>query len=254
VWPAYVINLRDNTARMQNSAAQFDAHKIAFSRIDAINGWQMTDADIALVYDAAANQKRGKFPLVRPEIGCYLSHIKAWKAIAQSKADGGFVFEDDFKAGESLGQVLLALSDDKNDWDMVKLFGFDQSPRHLSDRPLGSDHRIVIPYRVPTCLIGYGLSRAAATRLTSRAIPFFRPVDEDQKYFWETGLRVALVLPSPIHVGDQQTSTGTIGNERREAGKLSGLAKMKQRLHGLIYQLRYLAKLHFHRLRGNRHG
>ncbi len=159
---------------------------------------------------------------------------------------GGFIFEDDFLATEGLPDVLHRLCEDERDWDMVKLFSFDQAPRTVARRPLGARHEVVVPFRVPSCTVGYGLTREAASHLAKRAIPFFRPVDEDHKFFWETGLRTTLVLPSPVRVGDQQTMTGTIGEERRSSAK-HGVA---QAWRGLIYQFRYQALLHWHRMKG----
>lgn len=247
VWPSYVINLADNTARMENARVQLEAANLPFHRIDAVNGWQLPDAEIARVYDATANAARARHDLVPAEIGCYLSHIDAWRAIAAGDAPGGFIFEDDFDADDTLAGTLEALSQDNGtDWDMVKLFTFDPSSKIVSERALTPNLRLVVPFRVPTCLIGYGLTRDAAKRLTDRAVPFFRPVDEDQKYFWETGLRVALTLPAPIKVGDQQTVTGTIGTARRDAAK-GGFARLWR---GLRTQVSYQAALRWHRFRG----
>ena len=236
MWPALVINLARNTVRMENAARLLTTQGIPFSRLDAVNGFDLPPEEVARVYDAEANRRRGRAPLVGAEIGCYLSHIQAWRQIAAGDAPGGFIFEDDFDADPDLAEVLRLLSDDGgHDWDMVKLFSFDADPARLADRALGAAHRIIIPERVPTCLIGYGVTRAAAAHLATRAIPFFRPVDEDQKFFWETGLRNALVLPPPIRVGDQQTVTGTIGVARRTAAK----AGSRRFLHSLRYQLAY---------------
>lgn len=247
VWPSYVINLADNAARMENARAQLSAANLPFHRIDAVNGWQLPDTEIARVYDAKANAARARHDLVPAEIGCYLSHIDAWRAIAEGDAPGGFIFEDDFDADDTLGTILHALSDDGgSDWDMVKLFTFDPDAKTVSTRPLTDRINLVTPFRVPTCLIGYGLTKAAAKILTDRAVPFFRPVDEDQKYFWETGLRVALTLPAPIKVGDQQAVTGTIGNARRDASQ----AGLKRLWRGLRTQLSYQTALRWHRFRG----
>lgn len=249
MWPSLVINLAANAARMQNSASALGALGIPFDRIDAIDGRKLSDAEVASVYDAAANRRRARHPLVRPEIGCYLSHIAAWQRIADGDARGGFIFEDDFAADSELPAVLAHLTaDDHGDWDMVKLFTLDARPRVLRRRALGPKHELVVPYRVPTCLIGYALTRDAAQRLVRRARPFFRPVDEDQKFFWETGLRVGLVLPPPIRVGDQQAVTGTIGTARREATDPRGA--LRRALHGAAYQLSYRALLHWHRAFG----
>lgn len=247
VWPSYVINLADNTVRMENARAQLCAQDLPFQRIDAVNGWQLPEAEIARVYDAEANSARARHDLVPAEIGCYLSHIAAWRAIAGGDAEGGFIFEDDFDADDSLADVLGALTEDGGrDWDMVKLFTFDPEAHVVATRELTPAIRLVVPFRVPTCLIGYGLTREAAGRLAARAVPFFRPVDEDQKYFWETGLRVALTLPAPIKVGDQQAETGTIGSARRDAA-MGGAARLWR---GLRTQVAYQAALRWHRFRG----
>ena len=245
MWTSYVINLADNTARMDNSAGQFNRLGLHYQRIEGVNGRALSDGEVAACYSANQNARKAKYPLVRSEIGCYLSHILAWRQIADGPEDGGFVFEDDFRAADDLPVVLTALTNGPQDWDMVKLFSFDPQPKTVGERSLGAGHRLVVPYRVPTCLIGYGLSRAAARHLADRAIPFFRPVDEDQKFFWETGLKVALVLPTPVTVGDQQTVTGTIGTERRSAARRG----FRQTLRGLAYQVRYRAALYWHRRR-----
>lgn len=250
MWPSFIINLKDNVTRLTNSAQQMDAQGIAWERIDAVNGWALGDAEIAQAYCAATNAKRAKHPLVRPEIGCYLSHVAAWRKIADGPAEGGFIFEDDFAAAPHLGHALEGLSAPQADWDMVKLFSFDPAPRMVTRRPLGDDLEVGIPYRVPTCLIGYGLTRRAAARLAERALPFFRPVDEDQKFFWETGLRVALVLPPPITVGDQMAEIGTIGDTRRADAK-HRRNSLRDAAHKVGYQIGYLARLHYHRMLGH---
>lgn len=240
MWPSYVINLQDNTRRMDNSARQLAAQNLPFERIEGVNGWGLADEEIARVYDADRNAREAKHRLVKPEIGCYLSHIAAWSAIAQGEAEGGFIFEDDFAADDTLGAKLALLSAPQDMWDMVKLFSFDPAPRLMRKAPLG-EFEIGIPYRVPTCLIGYGLTKATAQHLVGRAIPFFRPVDEDQKFIWETGLRVGLVLDPPILVGDQEAATGTIGSVRRATR--SGRSALGQAIHNLRYQAGYARAL-----------
>lgn len=250
MWPSYLINLADNSDRLSRCATQFDAQGITFERIDAVNGWEMSDAEIADVYDVKANRIKAKHPLVRPEIGCYLSHIRAWEAIANGVAPGGFIFEDDFKAEQTMASALELLTHDDG-WDMVKLFSLNPDTDLLNPRKLGNDFTIGIPYRVPTCLIAYGLTKEAAQKLVKTAYPIVRPVDEDQKFFWETGLRVALVTPQPISVGDQQAVTGTIGQSRRNDNPIArSRGSFAQKLHGIRYQLAYKRALKKHRKMG----
>jgi len=247
IWPAYLINLAENTGRYARSKTQFDAQGISFRRINAVNGWNLSVSEIAHVYDAEANARRGKLPLVPPEIGCYLSHVEAWRIIAEDDAPGGFIFEDDFEANEMLAPCLRKLSVDYG-WDSVKLYSLDPNPPMHDRRDLQDGITVGIPWRIPSSTIGYGLTRNAARRLARQAIPFFRPVDKDQKFYWETGLRVALVSPQPIRVGDQRTTTGTVGQARRAA--VPNRRSIERAVHNLKYRLGYVLRLHYHRWKG----
>ena len=247
-WPSYLINLEENVVRRNNSIRQLKSLGLDWHRIDAVNGWKLSEKDIEKFYSAEANRYQAKSPLTAPEIGCYISHLKAWERIASGNSAGGFIFEDDFLAKAELGSVLADISDDSGStWDMIKLFSLDNSPHTIARQPLGQKHEIVMPYRVPSCMLGYGVTVAAAARLAEKTIPFFRPVDEDMKYFWETGLRVSLVLPSPITVGVQRTLTGTIGDARRGKEVEPFLKRFNYALSNVKYQLRYQTKLHLHR-------
>lgn len=249
MWPGYVINLSPNVLRMENSARQLDAAGLSWERIDAVYGRDLSAELISEVYDSKRNALYGKQPMVASEIGCYLSHILAWEKISSGSYIGGFVFEDDFATDGSLAEKCALLSEQQDDWDMVKLFSFDQDPKLEWKRPLGP-YRIGIPYKVPTCLIGYGIKKEAAKHLVECSRPFFRPVDEDIKFVWETGLRVAVILPSPIRVGDQSTVTGTVGDERRAS--VSGKRDFVRGLRNLRYSLLYSLQLARHRHRERR--
>ena len=248
VWSVQLINLKPNFRRRENCEEQFKALGVQFKRSEGTNGWMMSEGEVTRVYDKVKNRRWARRPLTAPEIGCYLSHIECWRRVAEGTQEGGFVFEDDFLAADNLRIVLSLLSVEHRDWDVIKLFTLDPTARCISRRPMGAAHEVVIPYRVPSCALGYGITREAARRLVEEATPFYRPVDEDQKFFWEKGLRVALVLPAPLRVGDQQARTGTVGSSRRAArGQFHGWARFQGALRGALYQLRYTALLHYHR-------
>ena len=244
MWPSYLINLKDNHVRLENSRRQFDGEGIAFHRIDAVNGWELSDEEISRVYDSEAAHRRYKYQLVKPEIGCYLSHIEAWRQIAESGADGGFVFEDDFNIVTKLKPVLEALTASSENWNMVKMFSIKEHPKIMRWKSLTQFHDLVVPFQVPTCLLAYGIRAETARNLVENSVPFFRPVDEDHKFYWEKNLRVSLVHPSPVSVGDQQTETGTIGNARRADTRKTPFMRKQS------YQLKYKSALYYHRLAG----
>ena len=62
MWPSYVINLAENTMRMDNCVRQFIAQRIPFERIDTVNGWALSESKIGFVYDAEVNRRQAKQP------------------------------------------------------------------------------------------------------------------------------------------------------------------------------------------------
>lgn len=255
IWPAYVINLAANTVRLDHVRRQLEAQNIEFERIEAVLGADLSPAEIARAYDKSANKAGAKQDLVVGEIGCYLSHIAAWTRIAEGNSPGGFVLEDDFAATPDLAEVLMALSaEPQPDWDIAKLICIHDDPKVISSTPLTGRYTLSFPYKIPTMGLGYGLTQASAAALLKRVPPFFRPVDEDHKFFWEHGQRIALVQPNPLSVGEQEAATGTIGDARRESAKGDGRRKRAKGdgWRKLRYQAGYQLRLRWHRLRGMR--
>lgn len=245
VGPIYLINLKDNPQRLERSKAAFEKLGLIFHRIEGVNGWKLSKAQLEQAYDNLACEKYGRHSLVPAEIGCYLSHIEAWRSIAEGQAPIGFVFEDDFAAEDDLPNVLSSLSNDLGPWEIVKLFSLNNNPRTLMRRQLGDRHELVLPYKVPTCNTAYAIRRETAARLVHKTQRFFRAVDEDFKFYWEKKLKIGLVLPAPVRLGDQQASTGTIGDARR---KNQSSRSLLQTIKGIRYQLRYKLLLGWNRL------
>lgn len=216
-WPVHVINMAANTERWARTTRQLDALGIAHQRFEAVDGSALTPDEIAAVYDATANRRSARHDLIGPEIGCYLSHIGVWREITAGDAPGAIILEDDFEARDSLPHVLRALAQDPQGWDLVKLFALQDAPRLMQPHPLIDGHQIGAPYKVPTCTVGYALTRAGARKLLDRVPRFYRPVDEDHKYRWEHGLKIALVTPPPLTEGNQEAQSETIGAARRAA-------------------------------------
>lgn len=247
MWPVYLINLARNEERLRNCDRQFAAAAVPYSRIEGIDGWNLATREIERVYDESANRRRARLPLIKPQIGLHLSHIKVWEQIGSGVAPGGFVFEDDFLAHSSLSDVLELLSSNNDGWDMIKLFSPKPARICLSRRPLGPHHEVVVPYRVPIANLAYGLTKAAAARLADIATPFFRACDEHHKFYWERNMRVSLVLPSPVGIGDESAQTGTVSSSRHSTSQYRGWARVRQIGRNISYQLHYEALLHFNR-------
>ncbi|MCY4275528.1 MAG: glycosyltransferase family 25 protein [Gammaproteobacteria bacterium] len=103
--------------------------------MSAVDGRLLSKREIENVYDADVNRYRARSPLIASEIGCYLSHIEVWKKIAKGNFKGVFIFEDDFQASDELRGLMELLSEDIDNWDMVKLFSLNTNPKYIEHRP-----------------------------------------------------------------------------------------------------------------------
>ena len=121
-WPVYVINMADNTARLARCTEALGAIGVAFSRFEAVNGRALGGDEVARLYDPKANRQKFRHPLVRGELGCYLSHIGLWRLLVEGSAPGAVILEDDFDPAPDLAKILNALETDTRPWDMVKLY------------------------------------------------------------------------------------------------------------------------------------
>ncbi len=129
----YYINRDQSTARrdwMESQLSQLANDKIQYSRISAVEGATLTEAEINAVtdYDQGATRK-----LSVNEVGCFLSHRKAWQLISDSPDEYGVVMEDDVLLSSKVdlflsntnwipkGTAYIRLEANDNYW-MVKLF------------------------------------------------------------------------------------------------------------------------------------
>lgn len=193
--PLYVINLQRSPQRLAHVAAELARVNLSFERIDAVDGHELTTAEIEAVYDAKRNKQRFYADLSRGEIACYMSHRKAWTQLLESPHHAAIVLEDDIKVTDGLS----ALSDvpllHTEDWDLIKIA---QPFKPKKATPLGSAGQFtLVDYRhdkPPMGACGYIISRQGARKMLSRQ-RFFRPVDVDMQWQWETGCYVQGLMP-----------------------------------------------------------
>lgn len=249
-WPVFVINMADNTTRMDRVASELAQLGIDFTRFEGVDGRALSQEKIAQVYDPVANLRRSRHPMVKPEIGCYLSHIALWEKIAAGDAPGGFILEDDFAATDDLAEALAAIASDDADWDIAKLFSARVKQKIFAPRPLIAGHKIGAPYKVPNTMLGYAIRRSAAAYLAASALPMSRPVDEDHKHFWESKIRVVMVTPPVLAFGEQSAETGTITAARHRTQNRNVRTLLFQGWRSLRFRLNYIIKLHWNRMIG----
>jgi len=98
-----VINLDRHRLRLERMSAQLAASGLAFERLRAIDGSELSDADLAGVVSPTQLQT-----LSRSEVACFLSHRAAWQRFLASDEPLCCVLEDDVRLAADFGPALSA--------------------------------------------------------------------------------------------------------------------------------------------------
>jgi GR25 family glycosyltransferase involved in LPS biosynthesis len=87
-YPAIVINLDEATTRLADMRAWYEPLGVTLSRFAGVHGDSVNPAVRGRLLKSGQNPKAGS-------LGCYVSHLKVWEAVAQGDDDNVLVVEDD---------------------------------------------------------------------------------------------------------------------------------------------------------------
>lgn len=236
----YVINLRSDVEKRESSLAKLGAVEIAPTLIDAVDGRNLSAADIAKVYDADVNRRLGKRPMTAAEIGCYLSHRKAWTAFLASGDDLALVLEDDFEFVADIRAFLDYAAWRVDSGAMVKV----DAPRlrgHVYNTTDCGPFRLIRTDILEPRTTGYIVGRKAAKLLLDRTRRFFRPIDNDLKHLWEHGVPIFTAWPQLAREHPAAAHQSGIEAGRRKARR--DIGPIGRAIGNVAYQARFRAAL-----------
>jgi len=215
--PMYVINLDRSPQRWAKMAANLGAMGLDFERLVAVDAAQAPDAVIDAFYDAAANARHYFVPLKRGEVGCFLSHRKAWQALVDSGADMAVVLEDDVEFEAPPQPLLQALAQQLGTAQprMVKLYT-KRAVRGRAVADLGG-HALVHPATTPLGMQAQLLNRAAAQTLLAAFPRCHEPVDVALQRWWDTGVTTWVLRPNLVKEVSAQVGGTTLGSRASAA-------------------------------------
>ena len=174
--PIYVINLNRSAERMAFIAARLQGLSLDYTRIAAVDGAGLSQAERdAFVAARPRDGRRGWRP---GQIGCLMSHQDAWRRIAAGPAAWGLVLEDDLHISDSLPAVIAQVERLPADADVVRLESTGQWLK-LAPEAATVDRRAVRRVRSAAWGAGaYLLSSATAARLVATPPVQQSPADD----------------------------------------------------------------------------
>lgn len=215
---SYVIHLAASTARTDLVSALVQTLP-GGQVLDAVDGRKMSAQECAQVSVPHLLDPRYPFPLMPSEIGCFLSHRKTWKAIAEGEADFGFVAEDDVVTTDGFADALQIALDHA---DRQSLIRFPMAPREKPKSVVATKGDVTLfrPQEIGLTAALYLLGKDAAHSLWSQSERFDRPVDTWLQMRWETGVDSLTLWPSCIKSAAASHGGSTIQKKRSRMDQL----------------------------------
>jgi glycosyl transferase family 25 len=208
---AFVIHLTRAEARRPQVDRILEACPVPAQVIEAIDGRALPAGEIDAVYSRNnLHAPRYPFELGVGEVGCFLSHRKAWQAIVDKGLEAGLVIEDDVEIDAPRFSEALELARKH-----VAEHGIIQFQVRKVAKPgqviaahgeVMLTRPVVVPLRASCTLY----SRSAVKQLLEQTERFDRPVDTYMQMHWLTGLRPCIVIPSGVRDKSQQVGGTTI--------------------------------------------
>ena len=218
--------------------AQLERLGVPYVRFSAVDGRKMPDELLRRHYSAELNRRKYYVDLSRSEIACYISHLKVCETIISENLDYAIVLEDDIILDAPFKFVPHALESIIGKWNYIKLIApftkkkivsrehvvFETSVECSSEKReqdvnthsksvSKSSNSIPFPHffelvqwrKPPAGTQAYAITKDGAKEFLAKRTRFFRPIDVDLQYTWETKLDVRGLLPSFCKISDIPT-------------------------------------------------
>ncbi|MFT4927049.1 MAG: glycosyl transferase family 25 [Phenylobacterium sp.] len=201
--PVYVVNLDDSPQRMETMNQQLVAFNVAYERISAVKGVDLSPEQIQQEYAPDLNKSHFRADLSLGEIGCYMSHRNIWRKMVAENVEFAVVLEDDMVIEDNF-PALFADIEQLKQYDLIKLADNRDHPPEQT-KQISDNFELVSFKKIPNCTTGYTINLSGAKKLLSRD-KFYRPVDIDLQFCSELALSVLGVRPYPITENKEFTS------------------------------------------------
>jgi GR25 family glycosyltransferase involved in LPS biosynthesis len=217
---AFVIHLARATLRRPQVEKLLTELQMPAGIIDAVDGLALSREEIAAVYRRNLHRPRYPFALRPTEIGCFLSHRKAWQAILDRKLDAGLIVEDDVALDGALYPRLLAFAlDSLGETDVVR---FPYRAYTDKGRIVAREGNLTL---AEPRTIGLGMqmllvSAGAAAALLDATETFDRPVDTTIQMPGVKGTRVLVARPTAIRQIGHLLGGTIVQKKRKPAGEI----------------------------------
>ena len=196
-----VISLPGSTERQERVRAQLSKTQFSWEFLEAVRGAAL--ASPPKEYQPKKVRRLLGFELTPNEIGCFLSHKKAWqRCVAANRPT--LIFEDDFQLMPHFENVISYLMAHPERWSAVRLQGL-----FLVDQELLEDlgkFRIVRNQGDAVGATAYMINSEIAKRLLQASQDLYEPLDHFLEHQSKHGIEFAAIDPYPVDITGAKTT------------------------------------------------
>ena len=194
----YYISLDKAENRRQELIPRLEKLELPYERIHAIYGKDLPQEEKDKVVRKTLYTVLMRRAPLDGEIGCYLSHLKAWQTFLKSNHSYALILEDDAKFNpDELRDMVNLLIQNKDKWDYVNLDPHREGNGKVIAK-LSEKHTLLVPRQRVWIATGQLINRKAAATLVKHALPIVMPLDHYIYRSWELGYRYRLVYPNVV--------------------------------------------------------
>jgi glycosyl transferase, family 25 len=219
--PIYVINMAKDTARMASMAAQLGAQGLAFERVEAVAGRELSAEQRKAHYSDFWFRLLHGRTATPNELGCTLSHHKAWKLMQDRGQEWAVFFEDDAALAPDFAARLKEFEAATRNFDGVQFHSFRVPDINVSAHDSYAFR--VLRFSGPNAsAIAYALRTSGVQTLLKHD----RVMMNADKWVWARalwGLKMCAIYPFPVTPHEAHSAVSTIGNAQLGSRANSGL-------------------------------
>ena len=221
-----VISLLRSPQRREKAGSELSRTSLNWSFLDAVDGSQLQS--FPPEYKPHKVKRLLGFDMTQNEIGCFLSHKKAWQACVL-KNEPTLIFEDDFILLPHFEKTLQLLLTEFHDWQLIRLQSLAKSDHHIV-KDLG-EISIVKNLSDPIGATAYIVKPEAARILIEHAKDIYEPLDHFLEHKSKHGVEMLAVDPYPVDISRAQSTISDRPNDRKP---IKGLRKKIRSLNRVL--------------------
>jgi len=205
-----VISLKQSSDRQAKATTELSKVPFKWSFLEAVDGRKL-NYPIPEYLPKKVKRLLG-FELTPNEIGCFLSHRKAWQA-CKDKNVPTLVFEDDFVLLPHFEAVINTLITNPHDWELVRL----QALLPSCDEEVKSygDFKLMTNHGDPLGATAYLLSPKAASILLKQANYIYEPLDHFLEHHQKHSVRMLAIKPYPVDITQVESTISDRPDDRK---------------------------------------